>query len=178
MLKIITAPNKILNKQLKPVQVVDKRIKQIVKEMTETLRNLDNPKGVGLAANQVSIDLAIFVFRQKNRIRPIINPKLISHSEQDVLDVRGKSTMLEGCLSIPKYYGTVKRFDEITIEYLLLDGTTTIETFKMPEAVIIQHEMDHLSGHLFIEKLLSQKGILYKVETNKEGKDELVEVEL
>lgn len=178
MLRIVTAPNDILNRQLKPVEIFDRRVVKTVKDMTDTLRQLDNPKGVGLAANQVGINLAIFVFRFKNRIREIINPRLLSHSDNEVLDVRKKNTMLEGCLSVPKYYGTVKRFSEVKIEFHTMDGKIHTETFTMPEAVIIQHEMDHLNGHLFIEKLLIQKGILYKVQKGKNGKDEMAEVEI
>lgn len=176
MYQIITIPNPILNKPCRKVEKIDDRIREIIKEMTKTLQKLDHPKGVGLAANQVGLGFAVFVFKHGKKIRPVINPKIIWHSDDEVLDERGKNTMLEGCLSIPKYYGSVKRFSKIKLSYLGLDNRQTEEDFEMPEAVIIQHETDHLNGHLFVEKLLQQKGRLYKLENN--GEEKLIEVEI
>lgn len=177
MLKIVTVPNPILREVAKPVSKVDAKVKKIVEEMLETVQNLDNPKGVGLAANQVGLNCSIFVFLNKKKFEPVINPKLIWHSDDVGLDVRKNSTMLEGCLSLPSYYGSVKRYNKVRIRYLNLDGKTVNAEFGMPESVIIQHEMDHLSGKLFIDQLFAQKGKLYKIEKNKK-EEELVEVEL
>ncbi|EKD95785.1 MAG: hypothetical protein ACD_24C00331G0002 [uncultured bacterium] len=177
MFKIITVPNSILREPAKPVDQVDHKIKRIVTEMMETLEKLDNPKGVGLAANQVGLKHAIFVFRNQDVIEPVINPVLLWHSKKQSLDVRKNSTMLEGCLSVPFYYGTVKRYEKIRISYLTLEGKTVEKEFKMPESIIIQHEIDHLTGKLFIDQLLAQKGRLYKVEKNKK-EEELVRVEV
>lgn len=174
-MKIVTVPNPILRKQVKEIKKIDAKVKKIVSDMIDTLEDLDNPKGVGLAANQVGIDLAIFVFRNGKKIEPVINPKLLWHSDLLALDVRKNSTMLEGCLSLPFYYGSVKRFDKVRISYLNLQGETVEKEFKIPEAVIIQHEMDHLQGKLFIDLLLKQKGKLYKINKNKKG-EELVQV--
>ncbi len=177
MFKIVTVPNQILRTHTKPVGTIDKKIKNIAKEMTQTLVKLTDPPGVGLAAPQVGLNLALFVFKNGKKITTIINPKLISHSNEEVLDVRKKHSMLEGCLSIPLYYGTVKRYGSGIVAYQDENGQTHEEEFKMPQAVIVQHEMDHLEGKLFIDKLLAQKGKLYKVEKHKE-KEELVDVEI
>lgn len=177
MLKIVTVPSKILSTPTKTVSVVDRYIKKICLDMIDTLKKLDNPKGVGLAANQINIPLSIFVFRDKKNIRPIINPRLLSHSDNLSLDQRGKNIMLEGCLSIPYYYGTVKRFNKVKIAFLDRSGKECEEEFSVPEAVIIQHEMDHLAGKLFVEKLLEQKGDLYKIDKTDKEKS-LVEVDI
>ncbi|MCL5676081.1 MAG: peptide deformylase [Patescibacteria group bacterium] len=177
MLKIITVPNQILRTPVKPISVVDKKIKNIIKEMTQTLVSLKDPPGVGLAAPQVGLNLSLFVFKNGKKISAVVNPKLISHSDEEVLDIRKKHTMLEGCLSIPYYYGTVKRFSIVTISYLDENGRALTQTFNMPEAVIIQHEMDHLEGKLFIDKLLKQKGRLYKIDKGS-NKEEMEEIEI
>ncbi len=177
MFKIITVPDQILRTKVKPVAVFDKKIKNIAREMTQTLVKLTDPPGVGLAAPQVSLNLALFVFKNGKKITTVINPKLLSHSKDEVLDVRKKHSMLEGCLSIPLYYGTVKRYSAVSISYQDENGQTHEEEFHMPQAVIIQHEMDHLEGKLFIDKLLAQKGKLYKVEKHAK-KEELVDVEI
>lgn len=180
MLKILTVPNPILRTRVKLVAVVSKRIKKLAQQMAETLIKLKDPPGVGLAAPQVGVNFSLFVFRNKNRITTVINPKLLSHSQEEVLDVRNKHTMLEGCLSIPRYYGKIKRFNDVKISYLDENGKEHLEEFKAPEAIIIQHEMDHLEGKLFVDKLLEQKGKLYKVENPPTGEDkeEMREVEI
>lgn len=179
MLKIVTVPNPILRTRVKLVASVDKKIKKIISAMKQTLLGLKDPPGVGLAAPQVGLNLTLFVFKNKRQITAVINPKILDHADEEVLDIRKKHTMLEGCLSIPQYYGTVKRFSSVTISFLNENGVTQTQKFDMPEAVIIQHEMDHLEGKLFIDKLLKQKGKLYKVERNKEdNKEELVDVKI
>ena len=176
-MKIVTVPNQILRTPTKPVLKVDNKVKKIISDMTVTLKNMTNPKGVGLAANQVGLNISIFLFKQGRKIRAAVNPKIIWHSDVLVYDKRGTNTMLEGCLSIPLYYGTVKRYDQVKLGFLNENGEKCEELFSMPEAVIIQHETDHLNGHLFIDKLLTQKGKLYKVD-KREDKEEMVEVEI
>ena len=73
----------------------------------------------------------------------------------------------------------MKRYSTVTIAYQDENGQAHQEEFQMPEAVIVQHEMDHLEGKLFIDKLLAQKGKLFKVENPPAGgKEELVDVEI
>lgn len=175
MLKIITVPHQILRTPTKPVLVVDKRIKKLTQEMAQTLVALKDPPGVGLAAPQVGENLSLFVFKDKNRITTCLNPRLLEHTDKEVLDIRKKHTMLEGCLSIPHYYGALKRFLWVKISYLDENGQEHTEKFSLPESVIIQHEMDHLQGKLFVDRLLSQKGKLYKLD-KKKGEMEEVEI--
>lgn len=177
MLSIITVPNHILNEPTKPISHVDQKIKKIARDMTQTLAKLTNPKGVGLAANQVGLNISMFVFRHKTKIRTIINPKIIWKSRDFIYDKRGKNTMLEGCLSIPYYFGLVKRPSRIRLFYLDLENVACNEEFNPPESIIIQHEIDHLEGRLFVNRLLEQKGKLYKIGTSSKDKD-LVEVQI
>ncbi len=177
MLKIVTVPNDILHHPTKPIVHVDAKIIKIAAEMKEKLGIMTDPKGVGLAANQVGINLSLFVFRQASKIRTIINPKIIWQNKDLVFDKRGKNTMLEGCLSIPHYYGLIKRPSSIRLFFLDLENVTHEEEFNPPESIIIQHEVDHLEGKLFITRLLEQKGKLYKIDNTNKEKD-LVEVEI
>ncbi|MBI3385304.1 peptide deformylase [Candidatus Gottesmanbacteria bacterium] len=177
MLSIVTVPNDILNHPTKVISHVDAKILKIATEMKEKLAKMTDPKGVGLAANQVGINLSLFVFRQGPKIRTLINPKIISRSNDLIYDKRGKNTMLEGCLSIPHYYGLVKRPSKIRLSFLDLENVTHEEEFKSADSIIIQHEIDHLQGKLFITRLLEQKGKLYKIDLNSKDKD-LAEVEI
>ena len=107
-------------------------------------------------------------------LKTVINPKIISITQaKQVKEKKGKKEdVLEGCLSIPHYYGPLKRGDIIKIEYLNEDGQKVVETFKDFPAQIVQHEIDHLEGFLFIDRLLEQKRPLYQM-----SGDEIEEVD-
>jgi peptide deformylase len=166
--KIVNADDKVLRKRAKPVKKIDKKVKNIVKDLKETLEAQKDPEGVGLAAPQIGKSLKIFVFVSKDGIKTVINPKVIEIAEKE----NEKPEAMEGCLSIPHYYGPLTRPEFITIEYLNEKGKKVKETFKGFEAQIVQHEIDHLKGTLFTDRLLEQKKPLYKF-TDKEKWEEV-----
>jgi len=179
MLKIVTVPNKVLNTSVQPVIKIDKKIKDLIAAMEKTLVAQSDPQGVGLAAPQVGENLALFIIRPavKAKIEVFINPKIIKtlegkpHSVPPRRDyVRGKKkahTKLEGCLSIPRIWSPIKRPQRILLEYQDIKGASQIKWFFGFEAVIIQHEMDHLKGILFTQRSLEQNASMYE---EKEGK--------
>lgn len=149
--------------------------------MKEVLIAQDDPPGVGLAANQVGVDLSIFIIRPtlKSKIKVFINPKILktvqgsrnlyrktSDETGIVTEKRKRKTVkLEGCLSIPRIWGPVKRADKILLEYQdLTSPTYEVKRgwFQGFEATIIQHEMDHLNGIAFTQRTIEQKKQLYK----------------
>lgn len=178
-MKIITVPHPILNQKAKPVVKIDKKTQQLVKEMIVVLNKQVDPAGVGLAAPQVGINLSLFIIKPtaKSSVKAFINPRVIKHvtyntkyERQNDVKKQGKTrrkTPLEGCLSIPKIWATVKRAKKILLEYQTLEGEKKTEWFSGLEAVIIQHEMDHLNGTLFTQRALEQQSTLFE---EKEGK--------
>ena len=145
LLVILHFPDSRLRLQARPVAQVDDNVRQVVKDMLETM--YDAP-GIGLAATQVNIQQQIIVIdvsEQKDQPLCLINPKLI--------ETAGSEEMQEGCLSVPGYYENVTRAETITVEALNEQG----ERFELPAdgllAVCIQHEMDHLEGKLFVDYL-------------------------
>ena len=190
MLKIVNAPAPVLTQKVRPVAKVDKKIQKLVYDMEETLITQVDPQGVGLAAPQVGVDLAIFIIKPtlKANTQVFINPKIVQMggpgggaprharnspngeehwrggelgqdpSEQEESD----DVKLEGCLSIPRVWGPVERSTKVQVEYQDLTGERHVEWFKGFKAVIIQHEVDHLHGVLFTERVLEQKGKLYE----------------
>ena len=192
MLKIVHAPHPILTKGVREVKKIDKRIKDLVYDMEETLIAQLDPQGVGLAAPQIDEDLAIFIIKPtlKSKTLVFINPKIISQSQLNQLkpvkpvrtdstnltdstdSTNNKDVKLEGCLSIPRIWGPVTRMARILLEYQDLTGKKYSEWFSGFKAVIIQHEMDHLQGVLFTQRVLEQKGKLYQ---EKEGELEKIE---
>lgn len=170
--KILETKNPILRQRSKPVVKIDKKILALAKDLQDTLLVQKDPVGVGLAAPQIGKSLRIFVVKDKNKIRTIINPEVISVSTAKKR--KGKNEIMEGCLSLPNYYGELKRANLIKLKYQNLKGKEVVEIFGGFSAQIIQHEMDHLEGILFIDKLLKQNIPLYKYD-NKTKDWEMVE---
>lgn len=179
MLKIVTVPNSVLTSPTKPVGEINNKIKKIVADMEKILVAQDDPPGVGLAANQVGLDISIFIIKptEKSKIDVFINPKIVKSSatmiERQKKDKHSKKKVkLEGCLSIPRIWGPVKRSDRVFLKYQDLTGKEYIKWFTGFESIIIQHEMDHLNGVVFTQRSIEQKGQIYR----EEG-DELVKIE-
>jgi peptide deformylase len=180
--KITQSGNPILRRVSKPIQKIDKKILKLVQDLKDTLAVQKDPEGVGLAAPQIGINLRAFAIDFKSLKRIVINPEVIEikKSQSTVHSSRSKkSEILEGCLSLPHYYGPLTRDNYVKLKYQTLstvDGslTTVIEEFKDFNAQIVLHEIDHLNGFMFVDRLLEQKKKLYKLDSN----DEWEEVEI
>jgi len=147
--KIIIYPNKILKEPTLKVEKIDKRIKDLIKEMKKIM--IQN-QGVGLAANQIGENLAIFIAFHNHRFYTFINPKIIQLSKKEEI-------LEEGCLSLPNIWGQIKRSSWVKLSYQdLWEKNRKIKASGML-AQIIQHEVDHLNGELFIDKALE----IYKI---------------
>lgn len=173
-MRILTIPNPILNIPAKRVDVFDKKLTSIVDEMLETLAAQHDPDGVGLAAPQIGLSLRLFVIKPKKNqpAKLFVNPEIVKRETQNAKrETNSKSktrntdsSKLEGCLSIPKIWGQVNREKKVYIRYQNIKGKWLKGQFDGFEAVIIQHELDHLDGILFTQRVLEQKGKLYKEE--------------
>jgi peptide deformylase len=161
--KIVTVKDPILRIKSKEVKIIDKKIFNLIKDLKETLAVQKDPIGVGLAAPQIGKNLQIFAVKPKEKIKIIINPLVVSQSkkEKDLIDEHTK--LMEGCLSLPNLYGPLKRPDLIKVDYLDEKGDKITSVFDGFEAQIIQHEIDHLNGILFTDRLLDQKKPLYEL---------------
>ncbi len=182
MLKIVSVPNKVLSSSTKSVGKIDERIKKLIKNMEMILIAQDDPPGVGLAANQVGVNLSIFIIRptQKSKIKIFINPKIIktvfikdSLSRRVSRKKKKRPVRLEGCLSIPRIWGSVKRANKVLLQFQNSTGAVESRWFQGFEATIIQHEMDHLNGVVFTQRTIEQKKQLYR-----EDDEELKPIEL
>lgn len=168
MLRIVNVPHPVLANPTKTVDKIDEEIRKFVYEMEETLASQSDPQGVGLAANQVGRDLSIFIIKKSPQAdtQVFINPRIIRTDPVRVSPSKGKSRKngekLEGCLSIPRIWGPVKRSSKVLIEYQDLNSQSHKRWFKGFEAVIIQHEMDHLNGVVFTQRSMEQNAPLYK----------------
>ena len=181
--KILRSGNPKLREISKPVAKIDSMILKLVQDLKETLAIQKDPEGVGLAAPQIGKNLRVFVANYKDLNRVVINPEILE-TKPSPTTVHGsrstKNEVLEGCLSLPNYYGPLKRNQKLKIKYQtpeMVNGqwltVNKTESFSGFDAQIILHEIDHLNGILFLDRLLEQKQPLYKLE-----KDKWEEVEL
>lgn len=146
LLPILRYPDPRLHKVAKPVAVVDDRIRQLVKDMAETM--YDAP-GVGLAATQVDVHervIVIDVSEDGKNLLALINPEITWMSEE-------LQVYEEGCLSVPGVYDEVKRAARVRCKALDAQGQPFEFEAEGLLAVCVQHEIDHLDGKVFVEYL-------------------------
>jgi peptide deformylase len=153
----------------KPIAKIDKKIMGIVNDLEDTLRAQKDPEGVGLAACQIGINLRIFSMVDKTQIKTLINPEILA----SVNKTKIKNKILEGCLSLPNYYSPITRNYQAKVRYMDTNGKTITKIFTGMSAQIIQHEIDHLNGIMFVQRLIEQKKPLYELKG-----DDWEEVEL
>jgi peptide deformylase len=136
-----------LRKPSAPVEEVNDEIRELVETMIQTMYAAP---GVGLAAPQIGVNKRIFVVDTSVGEKPdalivMINPEIVS--------TEGTIEQEEGCLSVPEFRSTVKRPAKITVRGLNLEGETVEVTGENLLARALSHEMDHLDGKLFIDRL-------------------------
>ncbi|MGX6962702.1 peptide deformylase [Vagococcus xieshaowenii] len=155
---VVLHPDKLLKKQAKKVEAITEELIVMLDNMYETMVAHD---GVGLAAPQIGRSLRIAVIQadEEDDILELINPEIVSF-EGETIDV-------EACLSIPGKYGLVPRHDRIVIRYFDREGVEYELEADDYFSRIIQHEMDHLDGILFIDKatrLMSEEEMVQYME--------------
>ena len=154
--KIITYPDPVLRKKVEPVTCFDESLKELAQDLTETMYAAP---GAGLAANQIGVCLRVVVVDvsksgEEKKPLVLVNPEII--------EKEGCQIDEEGCLSVIDLTAKVERFKKLLVKAQDLDG----KTWEFPAedffARVIQHELDHLNGVLFIDRLSPLKRALYK----------------
>lgn len=149
----------------------DKSVENLIDDLTDTLIAQTDPIGLGLSAPQIGVFKRAFVARVRNRIKAFVNPRIIKFSKKEI-------SFLEGCFSVPEIYGHVLRPAEIDLESQDKLGKLAKTHYKGMASRIIQHELDHLDGKLFIDHIHDQNGKVFKLEKDKKGKEQFIEVPL
>ena len=170
-LKIYTFPDVVLSQKAKPIDRVEKSYFKLADDMLETMYEAP---GIGLAANQVGILERFLVIdteydsKDLEDLKPgekipegaeIINDQIITGKKPiivinpEIIYREGKTAIEEACLSVPDYKAEVARAEKIKVQYQDIDGATKILSAEGLLAVCIQHEIDHLEGTLFIDRL-------------------------
>ena len=140
---IVLLGDPVLRSPTQPVTQFDARVRQVVKDLLDTV---DEPGRAGLAATQIGVDLRIFSYNVDDKIGYVINPELVELSEETQ---RGD----EGCLSIPGLWYPTTRAMHATVRGVDLDNEPVTVSGSELMARCLQHEVDHLDGMLYIERL-------------------------
>lgn len=157
LLDILTYPDHFLETITTPVENIDGKLQSVFDDMAETMYAAP---GVGLAATQVGIDQSFIVYdiapqEDDRRLNVLVNPVIVSR-EGEILSEN------EGCLSVPEYRADVKRAERIMVEAYDREGKPLRFEAAGIHAIVLQHEIDHLNGTLFINHISRLKRQMYK----------------
>ncbi len=165
ILNILEYPDPRLRTRAQPVDVVDDDLRRLAADMLETMYAAP---GIGLAATQVDVHRRMLVAdtsEEQDTPHIFINP--------EILERRGTEVMEEGCLSVPGFYESVTRSEWVRVRALNLEGQTFEMELDGLLAVVVQHEMDHLEGKLFVDYLsdLKRQRIRKRIEKGRRNRE-------
>jgi len=145
-------PDPILRRKAEKVKVFDKSVLETVRLMERVMRS--QPSGIGIAAPQIGIPARIAIVDVSCRVSGagrlvLVNPEIREYREE--------RASREGCMSLPDYTARIKRYDKVRLDWQDETGQTHTKTSTGIEAVCIQHEVDHLNGILFLDRVISLK---------------------
>jgi peptide deformylase len=144
-LQLVKYPNPLLAQKSKKISIIDDSVKKLAADMAETMKSYgdDHETGVAIAAIQVGVPIRMTVINDEDGPFALINPELVKGSKEYLLD-------MEGCMSVPKKYGKVKRYEKVKIRGLNIDGKKIEIKAEGLLARVMQHEIDHMNGKLFL----------------------------
>lgn len=159
--KLITYPEKILSQKAVPVETIDDSIRELVRDMTEIM--YEN-RGIGLAAPQVGESVRVIIVdlsgpEKKEDLMVLVNP--------EITEKQGECDSEEGCLSVLAYKSTVKRAEKVKVRAMDIEGSEVILDADELFATCLQHEIDHLDGILFIDRISRLKRKFYEKKLTK-----------
>jgi len=158
VLPIRTLPDPVLRQKAKRVRTIDSSVKKLISDMLETVHA--DAGRAGLAAPQVGVPLRVAVIAIPDEAEIVlINPEIVRR--------KGEKPVTEGCLSVPGYYGQIRRASAVTVKGLDQNGKETRIKAEGFLAQALQHEIDHLNGMLYTDHLESRAD-LYELNTDKD----------
>jgi peptide deformylase len=154
-------PDPILKQVAEPVEEIDESVVEVVQDLVDTM--LDAGHSVGVAAPQIGVLQRVMVVDvSKSKLARDNNHGLLEMVNPEIIERSGSKMMREGCMSVPDYTGNVTRAEHVVIEFTNRTGQLRVIEASGFEAVAIQHELDHLDGLLFLDRVSSLKTDLYR----------------
>jgi peptide deformylase len=157
---IVQIGDPVLRQKAKKIHRVDSSIRELIQDLIDTVRDAS---GAGLAAPQIGVPLRAIVTNVDEQLHVMINPEIVEESEEEI-------EAEEGCLSIPGWYGPVRRKVRVSVRGMSKTGKTSKVKSEGWEARAFLHEIDHLNGTLFIDRM-DDRSKLHKVESPEEEKE-------
>jgi peptide deformylase len=154
-------PDPILKRVSEPVVEIDESVIGVVRDLVDTM--LDAGHSVGVAAPQIGVlQRVVVVDVSKSKLGRDNHHGLLEMINPQIIESSGSKVMREGCMSVPDYTGNVTRAEQIVVEFTNPGGQLRVIEAGGFEAVAIQHELDHLDGLLFLDRVSSLKTDLYR----------------
>lgn len=158
---ILVYPDPILKQVAEPVDQIDDDLVEVVQDLVDTM--LDAGHSVGVAAPQIGVLQRVMVVDvSKSKLGRDNNHGLLEMVNPEIIERSGSMMIREGCMSVPDYTGNVTRAEHIVVEFTNRNGQLRVIEASGFEAVAIQHELDHLDGLLFLDRVSSLKTDLYR----------------
>jgi peptide deformylase len=167
-LEILTYPDPRLKQESTPVDEFDDALRAFIDDLEET--RLAGPAAVGIAAPQVGRFQRIVIVDCSNLRRPVDNHGHLILVNPEIAEWDGYAVGREGCLSVPDYTGNVIRAEKIRLEACDPQGEPLSFDMRSFEARAVQHEMDHLDGLLFLDRLVSRRNDLFRRKNYQNGR--------
>ncbi len=154
-------PDPVLKETCSPVERLDAATDELIQDLVDTM--LDAGHSVGVAAPQIGVTKRVVVVDVSgSKMGRDNNHGLLTMINPEIIRKEGSKVMREGCMSVPDYTGNVTRAKEIVVQFLDRDGRERVINTKGFEAVAIQHELDHLDGLLFLDRVSSLKTDIFR----------------
>ncbi len=154
-------PDPILKQVCAPAEVGGAETTAIITDLVDTM--VDAGHSVGMAAPQIGILKRVAVVDvSHSKLGKKHNHGLLTMVNPEIIEASGSKVMREGCMSVPDYTGNVERAREITVQFSDADGSERVVRCKGFEAVAIQHELDHLDGLLFLDRVSNPKADIFR----------------
>lgn len=160
VLDILTYPDERLKQEAHPVEEVDAELLAFLDDLEETMDA--GPGGVGIAAPQVGRFQRVVIVDCSKTRKPVPNHGRLFLINPEITKWDGMAVGREGCMSVPDYTGNVIRAEAVSLNALDKNGNVQEYECEGFEARAIQHEMDHLDGMLFLDRLVSRRNDLFK----------------
>ncbi|MES0372226.1 MAG: peptide deformylase [Mariprofundaceae bacterium] len=162
MRSIITQPDPRLREKSNVVKSFDSSLNSLCEELEAAM--LAGPGGVGIAAPQIGELQRVVIVDCTRSMRPCKNHGMLHMVNPEVVETSGSVLGREGCLSVPDWVGIVPRAKRIQVRYQDPDGVIQLVESKGFEARVIQHEIDHLDGTLFIDRVVSTNDLVRRLQ--------------
>ncbi len=166
--EVLIYPDRRLKVISKDIESFDGKLHVLLQDMKETMYASD---GIGLAAIQIGIAKNVLVINLADEDGEQTPESVVEVINPMILEAEGSVTYQEGCLSVPSVYEDIERKENIKVRYFNRDGVKIEKELDGLMAIAFQHEMDHLQGHLFIEKLSYLKRKKFEKEWKKKLKE-------